>query len=44
MEPRLRVNECVVGSGGLCGSTELDRCFESLVKSKIGDRHVNIYT
>ena len=43
VEPRLRVNECVVGSGGLCGSTELNRRFESLVKSKIGKRYVYNY-
>ena len=43
VDPGLRVNECVVGSGDLCGSTELNRRFELFVKSKIGKRHVYIY-
>ena len=37
------MDECVVGTGGLCGSTELNRRFESLVKSKIGERYIPGY-
>ena len=37
------MNECVGGTGSLCGSTELNRRFESFVKSKIGERHVYSY-
>ena len=43
VEPWLCVNECVGGTGGLCGSTELNRRFESLVKSKIGERYMYRY-
>ncbi|KAL0639028.1 hypothetical protein Q9L58_001910 [Maublancomyces gigas] len=33
----LTVNECVKGTGGLCGSVFLNRGFLDLVKSRIGD-------
>ncbi|KAF8453881.1 hypothetical protein BDZ91DRAFT_786649 [Kalaharituber pfeilii] len=36
VEPRLRVKECVVGTGDLCGSTQLNRNFLKLVKERIG--------
>ncbi|KAF8423928.1 hypothetical protein EV426DRAFT_563193 [Tirmania nivea] len=36
VEPRLRVDECVGGTGGLCGSTALNRRFEALVKQHLG--------
>lgn len=36
VEPRLRVDECVGGTGGLCGSTALNRRFEILVKERLG--------
>lgn len=36
IEPRLQVDECVAGTGGLCGSTALNRRFEALVKERLG--------
>jgi len=36
VEPRLRVDECVGGTGGLCGSTALNRRFEELVIDRLG--------
>lgn len=38
IKPELRVSECNVGSGGLCGSTVLNRRFEDLVISRIGQQ------
>lgn len=38
VEPRLQVHECVGGTGGLCGSTALNRRFKALVKERIGTR------
>lgn len=38
VSPRLRVDECVGGTGGLCGSTALNRRFEELVKQRLGNR------
>lgn len=40
VEPRLRVKECVGGTGGLCGSTALNSRFKELVKERIGDMYV----
>lgn len=36
IEPRLRVKECVGGTGGLCGSTSLNRKFISFLKERLG--------
>ncbi|KAI5853264.1 hypothetical protein DFP73DRAFT_603959 [Morchella snyderi] len=36
LEPKLEVKECVIGSGGMCGSTYLNRRFEAWVKNRIG--------
>lgn len=38
IEPRLKVKECVVGSGGMCGSTSLNRRFISFLQDRIGQR------
>jgi len=37
VEPRLCVKECVIGTGGLCGSTSLNRRFEALIKKRVGE-------
>jgi hypothetical protein len=36
IEPRLRVKESVEGTGGLCGSTSLNRRFISFLKERLG--------
>jgi len=36
-KPTLRVDEVIVGDGGLCGSVYLNRRFEDIVKTKIGN-------
>ncbi|KAF2194329.1 hypothetical protein K469DRAFT_548682, partial [Zopfia rhizophila CBS 207.26] len=36
-KPTLRVDEIIIGDGGLCGSVYLNRRFEDIVKLKIGD-------
>lgn len=36
IEPRLQVKECVAGTGGLCGSTSLNRRFISFLKERLG--------
>ncbi|KAF8435602.1 hypothetical protein BGX38DRAFT_122554 [Terfezia claveryi] len=38
IDPQLRVSECNVGSGGLCGSTVLNRRFEGMVIRRIGQQ------
>ena len=34
----LRMEECAVGDGGLCGSVFLDAAFEKHIKIKVGER------
>lgn len=41
LEPKLEVRECVIGSGGMCGSTYINRRFEAWVKNRIGLNQYN---
>ncbi|RPB13452.1 actin-like ATPase domain-containing protein [Morchella conica CCBAS932] len=41
LEPKLEVKECVIGSGGMCGSTYINRRFEAWVKNRIGVTQFN---
>ncbi|KAI5782090.1 hypothetical protein DFH27DRAFT_656534 [Peziza echinospora] len=36
IEPSLKMKECTVGTGGICGSTLIDRTFEGMIRRKLG--------
>jgi actin-like ATPase involved in cell morphogenesis len=41
VKPYLEVGERVSGTGGMCGSSFLNRNFEKLVRGRIGDRYIH---